>query len=87
MEADEESVASFHSIKMNDDSDLNDYERDALNAAFENIDSFVDKREVGLNMTIAHGGFVDPFVKPYWLFQKSSSESRKWWRVYQIQME
>ncbi len=42
MEADEESVASFHSIIMNDHSDLNDYERDALNAAFENIDSLVD---------------------------------------------
>ena len=53
-EADEESVASFHSIIMNDDSDLNDHERDALNAAFENID------EVGLNTTIGQDCCVDP---------------------------
>ncbi len=30
---------------------MNIYERDALNAAFENIDSLVDTREVGMKMT------------------------------------
>ncbi len=59
LKADEESITSFYSVIMNDDSDLNDYERDALNAAFENIDSLVDKREVGLNTTIPHDCFVD----------------------------
>ena len=59
LEADEESVASIHSIIMSDYSDLNDYERDALNAAFEKIDSLDDKREVGLNTTIGHDRCVD----------------------------
>ncbi len=68
LEADEESITSFHSIIMNDDSDLNDYERDALNAAYENIDSLVDKREVGLNMTIARGCFVDALSNPMGYF-------------------
>ncbi len=44
---------------MNDCSDLNIYDRDELNAAFENIDSLFDTREVGMKVPKAGGRFRD----------------------------
>ncbi len=40
----EKSISSIDSLGMLDYSNLNIYEQDALNAAFENIDSFTESR-------------------------------------------